>query len=90
MEVRVADDFERALEVATTKHVEAGVQCHPPVFSFVKQISELAIAKRLPLICLFDEFPKAGGPHCLRAERKQDILKMRGLRRENPARCQAK
>ena len=33
----------------------------PLVFSFVKQISELAITKRLPLICLFDEFPKAGG-----------------------------
>ena len=33
----------------------------PLVFSFVKQISELAIAKRLPLICLFAEFPKAGG-----------------------------
>ena len=33
----------------------------PLVFSFVKQISELAIAKRLPLICLFVEFPKNGG-----------------------------
>ena len=30
IEVQVADDFERALEVATTKHVEAGVLCHPP------------------------------------------------------------
>jgi putative ABC transport system substrate-binding protein len=31
------------------------------VFSLVKQIGELAIAKRLPLISLFGEFPKVGG-----------------------------
>jgi len=62
MEVQVADDFEGALEVATTRHVEAGVLLSSPlVFSFVKQIGELAIAERLPLICLFNEFPKAGG-----------------------------
>ena len=33
----------------------------PLVFNFSKQIGEIAIAKRLPLISLFGEFPKAGG-----------------------------
>ena len=62
MEVRVSDDFEGALEAARTRHVEAGVLLSSPlVFIFSKQIGELAIAKRLPLICLFTEFPKAGG-----------------------------
>jgi putative ABC transport system substrate-binding protein len=62
MEVRVADDFERALETARTKHVEAGVLLSSPlVYGSSKQIGELAIAKRLPLISLFGEFPKAGG-----------------------------
>jgi putative ABC transport system substrate-binding protein len=62
MEVRVVDDFERALEVARTKRVEAGILLSSPlVFFSSKQIGELAIAKRLPLISLFGEFPKAGG-----------------------------
>ena len=62
MEVRVADDFERALEGARTKHVEAGILLSSPlVFLSSKRIGELAIAKRLPLISLFDEFPKTGG-----------------------------
>jgi putative ABC transport system substrate-binding protein len=62
MEVRVADDFERALEAARTKHVEAGILLSSPlVFTFSKQIGELALAKLLPLISLFAEFPKSGG-----------------------------
>jgi putative ABC transport system substrate-binding protein len=62
MEVRVADDFERVLEAARTKHVEAGILLSSPlVFGSSKQIGELAIAKRLPLISLFGEYPKAGG-----------------------------
>ena len=62
MEVRVADDFERALEAARTKHVEAGILLSSPLVFFAsKQIGELSIAKRLPLISLFGEFPKAGG-----------------------------
>jgi putative ABC transport system substrate-binding protein len=62
MEVRVADDFEQALEAARTKHVEAGILLSSPlVFDSSKQIGELALAKRLPLISLFAEFPKAGG-----------------------------
>jgi putative ABC transport system substrate-binding protein len=62
MEVRVADDFERALEAARTKHAEAGILLSSPlVFVSSKQIGELAMAKRLPLISLFGEFPKAGG-----------------------------
>jgi putative ABC transport system substrate-binding protein len=62
MEVRVADDFEQALEAARTKHVEGGILLSSPlVFASSKQIGELAIAKPLPLIGLFGEFPKAGG-----------------------------
>jgi putative tryptophan/tyrosine transport system substrate-binding protein len=62
MEVRAADDFERALEAARTKHVEGGVLLSSPlIFASSKQIGELAIAKRLPLISLSEEFPKAGG-----------------------------
>jgi putative ABC transport system substrate-binding protein len=62
MEVQVADDFERALEAARTKHVEGAILLSSPlVFASSKKIGELAIAKRLPLISLFGEFPKAGG-----------------------------
>jgi putative ABC transport system substrate-binding protein len=62
MEVRVADDFEQALEAAGRKRVEGGVLLSSPlVFASSKQIAELARAKRLPLISLFGEFPKAGG-----------------------------
>jgi putative tryptophan/tyrosine transport system substrate-binding protein len=62
IELRVPSDFEGAFEAAGLRHVEAGVLLSSPlVFSFVKQIGELAIAKRLPLICLFVEFPKNGG-----------------------------
>ena len=62
LEVRVPDDFERAFEAARAKHVEAGIVLSSPlVFTSSKQIGELALAKRLPLISLFAEFPKAGG-----------------------------
>ncbi len=62
MEVRVADDFEQALEAARTRHVEAGILLSSPlVFARSKQIGEVALAKRLPLISLFAEFPKSGG-----------------------------
>jgi putative ABC transport system substrate-binding protein len=62
MEVRVADDFEPALEAARTRHADAGILLSSPlVFIASKQIGELAIAKRLPLISLFGEFPNNGG-----------------------------
>jgi putative tryptophan/tyrosine transport system substrate-binding protein len=62
MEVRVVDDFEGAMEAARTRHVEAGILLSSPlVFVFSRQIGELALAKRLPLISLFDAFPKNGG-----------------------------
>jgi putative ABC transport system substrate-binding protein len=61
VEVRVVDDFERAFEAARTNHVEGGVLLSSPlVFASSKQIGELALAKRLPLISLFGDFPKAG------------------------------
>jgi putative ABC transport system substrate-binding protein len=62
IEVRSPDDFQGALEAAATKHVEAGILLSSPiVFTSSKQIGELALAKRLPLISLFAEFPKASG-----------------------------
>jgi putative ABC transport system substrate-binding protein len=62
IEVQSSDNFEGALEAATTKHVEAGILLSSPlVFGSSKQIGEIALAKRLPLVSLFAEFPKAGG-----------------------------
>ena len=62
MEVRNADDFEGALETAKTRQVEAGILLSSPlVYNSSKQIGEIAIAKRLPLISLFAVFPKSGG-----------------------------
>jgi len=62
LEVQVAGDFEGALEAARIKHVDAGILLPSPlVFIASKQIGELALAKRLPLISLFAEFPKSGG-----------------------------
>jgi putative ABC transport system substrate-binding protein len=62
IEVQVPDDWGRALEVAKTKQVEAGILLSSPlVFISSKQIGELALANRLPLISLFAEFPKASG-----------------------------
>ena len=62
VEVRVVDDFEGAMEAASARHVEAGILLSSPlVFVFSSQIAELALAKRLPLISLFGQFPKKGG-----------------------------
>jgi putative ABC transport system substrate-binding protein len=62
IEMQVASDFEPALESAQTKHAEAGVLVQSPsVFVSLRQIADLALAKRLPLISLFGEFQKVGG-----------------------------
>jgi putative tryptophan/tyrosine transport system substrate-binding protein len=62
IEVQVPDDWGRALETAKTRQVQAGILLSSPlVFSSSKQIGELALASRLPLISLFGEFPKAAG-----------------------------
>jgi putative tryptophan/tyrosine transport system substrate-binding protein len=62
MEVQGADDLEGALEAAKTRHVEAGILLSSPLaFLASKQIAEIALAKRLPLISLFGGFPKNGG-----------------------------
>jgi putative tryptophan/tyrosine transport system substrate-binding protein len=62
IEVQVPDDWGRALEAAKAKHVEAGILLQSPlVWTSSKQISELALANRMPLISLFAEFPKSGG-----------------------------
>jgi putative ABC transport system substrate-binding protein len=61
VEMRSPDDIERALETAT-RGVEAGIVLWSPLaFNTSKQFAGLALAKRLPLISLFAEFPKAGG-----------------------------
>jgi putative ABC transport system substrate-binding protein len=60
--LRVSNDLDNALETARTRRAEAGILLSSPlVFSQVRQIAELAIAKRLPVISLFSEFPRAGG-----------------------------
>ena len=62
LEVRVPDDLHGAIEAARARHVEAGVLLESPLaFTSSKLIGELAIAKRLPLISLFSEFPRNGG-----------------------------
>jgi putative ABC transport system substrate-binding protein len=59
LEVRSPDDLEGAMETARTRHAEAGVLLSSPlVYGYSKQAAELALAKRLPLICLFPEFAK--------------------------------
>ena len=62
IEVQVPDDWGRALEAAKTRQVQAGILLSSPlVFTTSKQIGELALANRLPLISLFGEFLKARG-----------------------------
>ena len=62
IEVQVPDDWGRALETAKAKQVEAGILLSSPlVWNSSKQIAELALANRMPLISLFAEFPKSGG-----------------------------
>jgi putative ABC transport system substrate-binding protein len=62
MEVRVLDDFERAMDTARARHVQAGILLSSPlVFDTAEQLAGLALVKRLPCICLFAEFPKSGG-----------------------------
>ena len=62
IEVQVPDDWERALEAAKAKQVEAGILLSSPlVWNSSKQIGEIALTNRMPLISLFAEFPKVGG-----------------------------
>jgi putative ABC transport system substrate-binding protein len=62
IEVQVPDDWGRALEAAKAKQVEAGILLSSPlVWNSSKQIGELALANRMPLISLFGEFPRSGG-----------------------------
>ena len=62
LEVRSSDDFEGAIETAKTRHADAGVLLSSPlVHGQMKHIAELALAKRLPLICLFPQFAGFGG-----------------------------
>jgi putative tryptophan/tyrosine transport system substrate-binding protein len=62
LDIRIPDDFKEAMETARARNVEAGILLSSPlVFASSKQIGELALAHRLPLISLFDVFPKNGG-----------------------------
>jgi len=60
--VSIPDDFKGAMEAARARYVEAGILLSSPLaYASLGQVSELALAKRLPLISLFDAFPKNGG-----------------------------
>ena len=91
IEVQVPDDWRRALEAAKTRQVEAGILLSSPlVFISSKQIGQLALANRLPLISLFAEFPKAGGfmaygPNVADAFRQVGRYSGRILKGEKPA-----
>jgi putative tryptophan/tyrosine transport system substrate-binding protein len=62
LEVRAVDDLQGALEKARVRPVEAGILLSSPfMFQYSKLVAELALAKRLPLISLFAEFPRNGG-----------------------------
>jgi putative tryptophan/tyrosine transport system substrate-binding protein len=50
------------MEAARLRHMEAGILLSSPLmFTSSKLIADLALAKRLPLISLFQEFPRNGG-----------------------------
>jgi putative ABC transport system substrate-binding protein len=60
--IEVRSSFDSAFEAARTRHAEAGVLLSSPgVIAQLAQIVEFATEKRLPLISLFAEFPRAGG-----------------------------
>ena len=62
VEVQAPDDFAGAMEAVRARHVEAGILLSSPLaYTFSRQIGELALAKQLPLISLFDAFPQNGG-----------------------------
>jgi putative tryptophan/tyrosine transport system substrate-binding protein len=62
IEMRTPDDVEHAMESATKRGVEAGIVLWSVLaFNASKQFADLGLAKRLPLISLFAEFPRAGG-----------------------------
>jgi putative tryptophan/tyrosine transport system substrate-binding protein len=62
LEFRVVDDLQGALEEARLRPVEAGILLSSPLmFQSSKLVAELALAKRLPLISLFADFPRNGG-----------------------------
>jgi putative tryptophan/tyrosine transport system substrate-binding protein len=78
IELRSPDDLEGALAAATTKHAEAGILLSSPlVFLSSKQIGELALAKRLPLISLFAEFPRVGDLPIQRPERFDLVINLK-------------
>ena len=61
IEVRSLDHLERALETAKQGALKPVSLQSPLAFNTSKQFAGLALAKRLPLISLFAEFPKFGG-----------------------------
>jgi putative tryptophan/tyrosine transport system substrate-binding protein len=62
IDVQNSNGFDNAIETARTRHAEAGILLSSPgVIAQMAQIVKFAIDKRLPLISLFAEFPRAGG-----------------------------
>ena len=90
LEVRSFDDFEGAMEAARITHADAGILLSSPlVYGQSKQIAELALAKRLPLICLFPRLFQTWRLDVLWAEHGGRVAQMRGLRRPDSARREA-
>ena len=91
MEVHVADDFEQALESARTRRVDAGILLSSPlVFDRFEANRRNCDSQTAPPYFLVRCVSKIRRSHFLWAERSRDIQKKWRLRRENPARCQAK
>ena len=90
IEMRSSDGFENAFETARTRHAEAGVLLSSPsAIAQMTQVVEFATAKRLSLISLFAEFPRAGGFMAYGPRLPEIVPKMRQLRREDLAGRQA-
>jgi hypothetical protein len=91
MEVRAPDDFAGALEAARTRQIEAGILLSSPPRVPLFEASRRACASQAATPhFLVRRISKKRRFIGLWAERKRSFQKMWWLRRENPARCQAK
>jgi putative ABC transport system substrate-binding protein len=91
--VSIPDDFKGAMEAARARYVEAGILLSSPLaYASLGQVSELALAKRLPLISLFDAFPKNGGllsygPNLGEISREAPVTSQKPFKGKSQASC---
>jgi putative tryptophan/tyrosine transport system substrate-binding protein len=78
IEMRVAGDFERALESARTKHAEAGVLVIPPGVRLLKPNRRAGVGETAAPHFLVRRIPESRGIHCVRAQLERVVPKMRG------------